>query len=46
MAYTEIYVDVECPECYSENVEITDKDENTFFCRCRECKKRFQKMRT
>lgn len=46
MAYTEIYVDVSCPKCASENVEITDKDENTYFCRCLECKKRFEKMRT
>ena len=46
MTELKIYVEVYCKQCGSEDILITDCDENTYFCKCKSCGKRFEKMRT
>lgn len=46
MPFIQIYIDAYCPRCDSDDIECTDSDENTYFCRCKDCGKRFEKMRT
>jgi hypothetical protein len=46
MSEVTIYFNTFCPKCDSENIKILEADENTYFCYCKDCKKRFQRMRT
>ena len=45
MANVNIYVEVYCPKCDSENVDIYDYDEMSYYCKCKDCGKQFEDMR-
>jgi len=45
MSELSVYIEVWCPECDGDDVEILDYDDFVLLCRCQSCKLVFEENR-